>query len=509
MKKFLSTLLFTVGLSACSSGADEIPLNTVNNAPLTDTADQCLIDYIDPGDGEPTRLGNYISQTQLNNVTDLDSFAFDEANFRSAGVYSESNNLFVMDGPCPDVKAFYKPSYIENIEPVAFYSTLNVEDEDGDFANLLGGQADFPNDPMFDIQWNFQMIDVPKAWKTSKQGKGVIVAVIDTGVGYKDHGEYKALEDLNKTDFTKGKSFTRNGLPDGLDDHAHGSHVAGTIAQSTNNGLGVTGIAPKATIMPLKVLAASGGGTTQDIASAIRYAADNGAKVINMSLGGPYPSKIMEDAVDYAHEKGVTVICAAGNDSSSRVGYPAGYQHCMSVSSIDRHEKLAWYSNFGDDIDISAPGGDTRKNPHDGIVQNTLNPSRRTERGYFGFQGTSMAAPHVAGVAALVVGEGVTDNKEVWRILRESAVHPKGDDWDGVYGSGIVNAANAVAMAKNGSDGDEDDDDDGFLQMPMWKLILIGGVLVLVLGYVGWRGYKALKSVDEEYDKYSDDWPKA
>lgn len=487
MKKILSTLL-TVGLAAgCTS---------YEVADYIEAPEQCLVDFVDPQDGEGYNISEYNLQKLINKRAEQ----WGDQNFRAVD-YAESNHLYIMDGKCPskiDILAGEgRGLYIENVEPVAIYTVPDLENYVE--APSSDGEFGFPNDPLFEHQWNFEMIDAPKAWASSKQGEGVIVAVIDTGVGYKDHGQYKALEDLNKTKFTKGVSFTRDGLPDGLDDHAHGSHVAGTIAQSTNNGVGVAGVAPKATIMPLKVLAAHGGGTTQDIATAIRYAADNGAKVINMSLGGPYPSKVMEDAVDYAHEHGVTVICAAGNDGSRNVGYPAGYKNCMSVSAIDRNEGLAWYSNYGKDIDISAPGGDTRNGPYDGILQNTLNPQKPTERGYYGFQGTSMAAPHVAGVAALIVGEGITDNERVWEILKDSAHHPGFQDWDEIYGAGITNAYSAVEMAQGETGGG-----DG-IEMPVWKTVLIGSILIFILLFVGWRGYVTIKSLESDHDKYGDD----
>ena len=162
---------------------------------------------------------------------------------------------------------------------------------------------------------------MPDAWKLA-DGNGVIVAVLDTGVAYEDYKNFHVLPDLKGITFVDPYNFVDNNTH-ADDDHAHGSHVTGTIAQVTDNGIGVAGIARNVKIMPIKVLSAQGGGTVAGIADGIRYAADHGAKVINMSLGGAFPSAAMKKAVKYAHDKGVTIVCAAGNESRNKVGYPA------------------------------------------------------------------------------------------------------------------------------------------------------------------------------------------
>ncbi len=136
--------------------------------------------------------------------------------------------------------------------------------------------------------------------------------------------------------------------------------MTGTIAQATNNGIGVAGVARNVKIMPLKVLSGSGSGSVGGIADAIRYAADNGAKVINMSLGGAFPSTVLKKAVEYAHDKGVVVVCAAGNESRGKVGYPAAYPGAIAVAATQYDEATTFYSNCGKEIDIAAPGGNTR-----------------------------------------------------------------------------------------------------------------------------------------------------
>ena len=175
--------------------------------------------------------------------------------------------------------------------------------------------SSFPNDACFKYQWHLRQIGMPEAWKRGN-GKGVVVAVIDTGV--------TKVADLAETKFVPGFNFIANNA-NAADDHGHGTHVAGTIAQSTNNRLGVAGVAYGASIMPLKVLSAKGSGSVAGIAQAIRWAADHGAGVINMSLGGPMPMGAMGSAVKYAREKGVVIVAAAGNNGRGRVGYPAAY----------------------------------------------------------------------------------------------------------------------------------------------------------------------------------------
>jgi serine protease len=322
-------------------------------------------------------------------------------------------------------------------------------------------EAGYPNDPQYKFQWHLRQIGMPEAWKLA-QGDGVIVAVVDTGVAYEDFGRFHRVPDLEGVPFVKGYDFVNN-KPHGNDDHGHGTHVAGTIAQATNNGIGVAGVAPHASIMPLKVLGAGGSGSTAGIADAIRYAADNGAKVINMSLGGRFRSKILERAVKYAHDKGVVVVCAAGNDGAGRVSYPAAYDGAIAVAATQFDETTTFYSNRGKEIDVAAPGGNTQVDQNedgmpDGVLQNTIEIGNPEKDGYFPFMGTSMASPHVAGVAALIVSAGVTEPDAVEKILKSSARVPaagpnKGKADELKYGAGIVDAPAALKAARSNAGG--------------------------------------------------------
>jgi serine protease len=233
------------------------------------------------------------------------------------------------------------------------------------------------------------------------------------------------------------------------DEHGHGTHVAGTIAQTTNNGYGVAGIAPGAAIMPIRVLDANGRGSTADIAESIRWAANNGADIINMSLGGPLPSRIMQDAVAYAHRKGVTVIAAAGNSGWSMPSFPAAYPNVVAVAATQFDRQTTFYSNYGRYIDIAAPGGNTQLDQNgdgrpDGVMQETLMRENPAEHEFALYMGTSMASPHVAGVAALIHQQGITHPDRVEELLQASSTQEVPEYKPDRYGAGLLSASDAT-----------------------------------------------------------------
>ena len=337
--------------------------------------------------------------------------------------------------------------------------------------NYLYSAQFVTNDPDYAKQWNLRSIQAEAAWDRST-GKGVTVAVIDTGVS--------RVPDLKDTKFVRGYDFIgdRSGT-DIADDNGHGTHVAGTIAQATHNGFGVAGVAFDAAIMPLKGLSGSGGGTVADIADAIRFAADNGADIINLSLGGAGDSHVLRDATEYAHRKGVVLVAAAGNENRNSASFPARYPHVLSVSAIGPSEAKAPYSNYGAGVDIAAPGGVLRPDATSGgILQNTVNP-QNGESIFIALQGTSMAAPHVSGVAALVNAAGVEAPDQVVDILTQAA-RPVKDDSLNHYGAGHLNAAAAVKLADDGQLSVRHFfrwlRDNGYINLKFW---LDGGVIAL------------------------------
>lgn len=297
-----------------------------------------------------------------------------------------------------------------------------------------------PNDALYPQQWHMTRIGMEQAWDIST-GAGVIVAICDSGV-------MQSLEDLANTNFMPGYDFV-NDDNDPTDDHGHGSHICGTIAQSTNNGIGCAGIAYNATIMPVKVLNKNNFGSWEDIANGIYYAVDNGASIINFSIGGTSHSDTLKNAVDYAWNNGVLVVCAAGNSNKDTADYPAIYPNAMAISATTIPDVKASYSSYGPDIELTAPGGDYGDEDGDGhddmVLQNTL---WHKQTGYYYYSGTSMATPHVVGVAALMksIDPSLT-NVQLRNMLIATAEDIGAPGWDEYFGYGMVDAYAAVLAA--------------------------------------------------------------
>lgn len=340
-----------------------------------------------------------------------------------------------------------------------------------------------PNDPFYYYQWHFddtykwtgpivdpdrQLVDgtnpyggdnggginLEPAWDITTGEPNVIVAIVDTGVAYENYGgRFGLAPDLANTNFVAGYNFVKNN-EHANDDDGHGTHVTGTIAQSTNNGLGIAGIAFNCSIMPVKVLANRGpvsSGSHADIASGIYFATDNGAAVINMSLGGPSGSTTLVDALEYAYNNGVTIICSAGNNGAGGPpSYPAAYDaYCIAVGATRYDEMRSSYSTTGSYVDIAAPGGEAGIDQNgdgygDGILQQTFDKNPK-DWGYWFYSGTSMAAAHVSGVAALLISTGVTGPDAVREALEVTAEDLGPVGWDIEYGWGLLDAYAALS----------------------------------------------------------------
>jgi type VII secretion-associated serine protease mycosin len=286
-----------------------------------------------------------------------------------------------------------------------------------------------PNDTHYADQWGLPGIGAPAAWDTTRGTSSVVVAVVDTGVDL-DHPDL-----ASRIDVANGYDFVSHS-PVADDDNGHGTHVAGIVAASANNGIGVAGTAPDCRILPVKVLDASGRGTTLDVADGIRWAVDNGADVINLSLASATPDSYTRSAVESALASNVVVVAAAGNDGSSAgASYPAAYPGVVGVGASTVFNTRASFSNYGSGLDITAPG--------EGIWS-TETP---LDRGlYYGDKsGTSMASPFVAGVAALVRSQNPTISQNRIAVHLQATAQDLGSaGFDSGYGWGLVRADRAV-----------------------------------------------------------------
>ncbi len=320
---------------------------------------------------------------------------------------------------------------VEYAEP-NFIATIVFEPEDSPSSFT-------PNDPYYQFQWHLDKIQMPAAWDIST-GTDVTVAIVDTGIDFN-------APDLANTNRLPGYDFAGND-PDPTDDQGHGTHVAGTVAQSTNNSLGVAGVAFNARLLPVKVMGANGQGSYENIIKGITYAVDQGAQVINLSLAGQTGSQALADAVRYAHDRGVVVVAAAGNNGSD-VQYPAAYEdQVIAVGAVRFDDTLTAYSNFGPQIDLVAPGGDVDVDQNgdgyaDGVLQQTISSSG-SGYSYRFFEGTSMACPHVAGVAALMLSlKPDASPAEIEEAMTQTARNLGPAER---FGAGLLQAADALTL---------------------------------------------------------------
>ena len=349
------------------------------------------------------------------------------------------------------------------LSPRASASTPELIPDDPGLVGIRGGWRA--------AQWNFSAVSgvaAPQAWSHLRAagrpgGRGTIVAVLDSGVAYRDEPPHRLSPDLARSQFVRGYDFLgRDRRPH--DTSGHGTHIASTIAERTDNGTGLTGLAYGTRIMPIRVLDSEGAGDAADIARGVRFATRHGADVVNLSMEFDARTRARDiptliDALEHARRRGVVVVAAAGNQARSRVPYPAHHWTTITVGATTESTCGAGYSNYGSRIDLVAPGGgDDADVPGDlscepstrrpDILQVSFdgNPRRFGPRGR---DGTSMSAPHVAAASALVIASGVLGRNPtpaaVKRHLKATArdLGDAGEDFS--YGAGLLDAAAATA----------------------------------------------------------------
>lgn len=347
----------------------------------------------------------------------------------------------------------------------------------GPIARIAQAAPAFPNDPgrglgWADVQWNFAGpwgVNAQLAWNNLTTlgrpgGRGTVVAVLDTGVAYANRGRFRRSPDFYASSFVRGYDFVGHD-PYADDPQGHGTHVAGTIAEATNNGYGLTGLAYGARIMPVRVLDSHGEGDAGTIAKGVRFAAKNDADVINLSL--EFSSDVtaanipaLMKAIRYAHRRGAVIVGASGNEAYGSIAYPARASHVISVGATTEHGCLADYSNQGRGLDVVAPGGgadaelpdDPNCAPENPAGREISQITYRNGRRQFGIsreEGTSMAVPHVSAAAALVIASGVIGEDPTPRAvqdrLQQSARDLGTPGYDEYYGWGLVDAGAATS----------------------------------------------------------------
>ncbi|MFP4662345.1 MAG: S8 family peptidase [Halanaerobiales bacterium] len=349
---------------------------------------------------------------------------------------------------------------------------VKLSDQDNEFINSLQSnplisyiepeylihiQA-MPNDPAFlKQQWNLKMLDIEKTWDSTRGSRDVTVAVLDTGI-LPEHPDLQG-------NITKGYDFIdHDDDPTDTDpDFSHGTHVAGIIGAVTNNSEGIAGINWDISIMPVRVIGPGGSGGYSALIAGIHWAVDNGANIINLSLAGSVDSTSLREAIEYAINNNVTVVAAAGNNGSTPILYPAQYPEVISVGAVGPTKERAYYSNYGPNLDIVAPGGDNSVTGHDyNTILSTAGymDNDTTVHEYTWAQGTSMATPHVAGLSALLYSNGINNPSEIKKLLKDTSddLGPAGEDNE--YGAGLVNINRALKISDSTDDDFADNNSD-------------------------------------------------
>ncbi|MNX21709.1 Thermophilic serine proteinase precursor [compost metagenome] len=323
--------------------------------------------------------------------------------------------------------------YAEPARQVKAFDLPSEQPAGGQAEDALQAESIRVNDPLFGQQYAPQITRAPEAWARST-GRGIKVAIVDTGI---DPGH----PDLRGNLIPGYNSLTRNANT--RDDNGHGTHCAGVTAAQAGNGEGITGIAPHAKLMPIKVLAADGGGSDASVAEGIAWAVERGADVVSLSLGGPSESKVMRDAVAYALTKGVVVVAAMGNDGTNDRSFPAAYPGVIAVGASDARDAIADFSQWGNWISVAAPGVK---------IMSTL-PTYKVDANDYGYpmrygamDGTSMATPAVAGLSALLLSVHKTATPAQVKARIEQTADRVGTQrgFNPYFGHGRINVAAAL-----------------------------------------------------------------
>ena len=374
-------------------------------------------------------------------------------------------------------RARSRPRFLVSLEPgiavpeaVAWFESM----EEVDYAEPNGlvrkSQTTFtPNDEFFEFQWNMELVEARRTWAIQKGQPSVGVAVLDTGVAYEDYHDprtgrfYGRAPDWGDVTFLPGwDAVNEDAHPN--DDEFHGTHVASTIAEGTDNSVGVTGLAFGCAIMPVKVLDEVGTGTFFDVAEGIDYATEYSqggeqpVKVINMSLGTDGFSETVSRAVDEAYRNGIVLVAAAGNTGRAGIDFPASLANVIAAGAVDARGERASYSSTGSELALMAPGGDCdrdddRDSLPDCVFQQMPDPDFvdvgiYDQFCYCGLDGTSMSAPHVSAAAALLISQGITEPDAVLAALEQNAEKIGGAPEDGrndTVGYGLIQPAPALS----------------------------------------------------------------
>ncbi|HPN30871.1 MAG TPA: S8 family serine peptidase [bacterium] len=399
------------------------------------TAFFCFFVFVNGADAGNNGSKSRLSKVKINSTRSLkkntpDIYAVENeliVKFKKSSSRNNRNRIIsknslnrIKDISATETKRYKIPAG-KNIEELTEELKKNQDIEYAE-PNFVAQALYLPNDEYLSRQWGLEKINAYEAWDSTSGDADAIIAVLDSGIDY-GHSEF-TNQIANGYDFVNSDDMSE-------DDNGHGTMVSGIISAKCNNNAGIAGTAPNSKIMPVKILDADGFGSYSDIAEGIIFAADNGVKVINLSVGGYGYSQFLQDAVNYAYNKGCVIVAAAGNDNTSEPLYPAGCANVVAVSSINRNGEKSSFSNYGSHIDLCAPG--------DSIISGAIGNTYK-----YG-SGTSYSAPFVSGIAALVFSKFKTiTNAQVISKLYETAQDKGASGKDEIFGNGLPDAGAAV-----------------------------------------------------------------